>query len=903
MTIEALIDSLRLRRSMVVRARCGRAELDMPLSMVQQLLEAVPEDHRADRTSHLSMSEALESGPERQLVFHYYFGLLKDLAHQSKGERRLLVVAIDDAQLADKASLEWLGYLVRRMDKFPILLVLAWYPPQTAAAADLAAEMAARSAVARLRLTPMSVAAVRNKVARTIGGAADDDFVGLCHTLTKGNRELVSELLERLVAHAVLPTAAQASAVSDVFAEVLPEVVIRRLRREPASSAEVARLIAAIGDPADPELVAELTGLPPPDLTRSITELRSLRVLDDTGKKLRFSHSAVRDAVLSMQAPRARASAHLKVARALYSRGAPYHQVALQLSQAPPVAEKWAAEILQAAALGLLAVGDRPAAAVLLRRALQEPLSPFERIEILIKLAATGSAGDGQRVQRLLDEAMRLSDSPMTRASVVSRFSYLLHSPAGDCEMAEVLQRTISELAGLPGEAERETRLGLQAQQIFHAQCCSSAVSHAARHLPQALERPAESPGEQQLAAAAVLFQSARLATSAAAASTAVGQLLTSAFRPSDSGAPYVLLSASTLTMVGDLDGASRLLRWPDLPATCIQSGFMEGILRLAEANLQRLSGHLAAATESSAHAVDLFRGSDPRDLLLCNALAHWTECLIESGRYARAEQVLREAFVQAPASWGWGMALNVRARLRLHLGDARGSLADVNECARHVASWNFDNPAMLPWRAVAAGAHQASGNHATAVALARDEVNLARRWGASHVISAALCCQGQIVGGEEGLRLLREAVWLTQDTPARLAAAHATVRLGIAERRAGASDTARSQLRAGLDLAESCQAEALADRAYAELVGSGARPRRRRLTGPAALTPTEQEVARLAVRGDSNPDIAAQLCVTRRAVEKTLTSIYRKLGIVGRLQLRARLDHEDFPAEPSRSR
>jgi ABC-type hemin transport system ATPase subunit len=107
-----------------------------------------------------------------------------------------------------------------------------------------------------------------------------------------------------------------------------------------------------------------------------------------------------------------------------------------------------------------------------------------------------------------------------------------------DCKMTEILEGAIIELAGLPGVVERETRLGLQAQQILHEQCCSSAVPHAALHVAKAEECPAGTPGEQQLIAAAVLFQSYALAKSAGEARAAVDQLLTCGFRPCDANAP-----------------------------------------------------------------------------------------------------------------------------------------------------------------------------------------------------------------------------------------------------------------------------------------------------------------------------------------------------------------------------
>ncbi|MBX5443266.1 MAG: helix-turn-helix transcriptional regulator, partial [Solirubrobacteraceae bacterium] len=86
------------------------------------------------------------------------------------------------------------------------------------------------------------------------------------------------------------------------------------------------------------------------------------------------------------------------------------------------------------------------------------------------------------------------------------------------------------------------------------------------------------------------------------------------------------------------------------------------------------------------------------------------------------------------------------------------------------------------------------------------------------------------------------------------------------------------------------------AARAEAELRASGARPRRTRLRGADALTPSERRVAELAAAGRSNPEIAQALFVTRRTVETHLTSAYRKLDVASRDELAAALA---FAPEP----
>jgi DNA-binding NarL/FixJ family response regulator len=63
-------------------------------------------------------------------------------------------------------------------------------------------------------------------------------------------------------------------------------------------------------------------------------------------------------------------------------------------------------------------------------------------------------------------------------------------------------------------------------------------------------------------------------------------------------------------------------------------------------------------------------------------------------------------------------------------------------------------------------------------------------------------------------------------------------------------------------------------------------------------LTPTEARVAELAGKGLRNAEIAAQLYVTPKTIEATLSRVYRKLGIRSRTELAGRLVAGFDPAE-----
>lgn len=124
----------------------------------------------------------------------------------------------------------------------------------------------------------------------------------------------------------------------------------------------------------------------------------------------------------------------------------------------------------------------------------------------------------------------------------------------------------------------------------------------------------------------------------------------------------------------------------------------------------------------------------------------------------------------------------------------------------------------------------------------------------------------------------------------ANLERARSLAAYGAALRRAGDPVAAREPLREALDLAHRCGAQALEDEILDELRIAGARPRRRALTGPGALTRSERRVAELAATGRRNKQIAEELVVTLDTVEFHLRNTYRKLGIGSRRRLAAAL-------------
>ena len=270
-------------------------------------------------------------------------------------------------------------------------------------------------------------------------------------------------------------------------------------------------------------------------------------------------------------------------------------------------------------------------------------------------------------------------------------------------------------------------------------------------------------------------------------------------------------------------------------------------------------------------------------------------QALAERGEFAAADVALANVGADGPPdslgdAYTATLALHARARLRLSQGAVRASLADALAVGRRQEVMREPNPAVVDWRSLAALAHAMLGEHDAAIDLVREELGLARRFGAPRAIGIALRTLG-VVGAD--LRSLEEAVAVLGDCGARLEHARALTDLGVALRHQRRIIEARAPLRLALDIANRCSAAPLAERARTELLIAGARPRRAQLSGVAALTTNERRVASLAAEGRSNREIAQALYVSRKTVEKHLTAAYKKLGASAREELPAALDKE----------
>ncbi|MEV8513751.1 helix-turn-helix transcriptional regulator [Dactylosporangium sp. NPDC051484] len=106
--------------------------------------------------------------------------------------------------------------------------------------------------------------------------------------------------------------------------------------------------------------------------------------------------------------------------------------------------------------------------------------------------------------------------------------------------------------------------------------------------------------------------------------------------------------------------------------------------------------------------------------------------------------------------------------------------------------------------------------------------------------------------------------------------------------RRARRKADARRALRRALESFDRLGARPWSARAHAELEATGLPAPRRPEPAAARLTPQELQIARLAARGLSNKDIAAQLFLSPKTVAYHLYKAYPKLGVTARGDLAA---------------
>jgi DNA-binding CsgD family transcriptional regulator len=873
----------------VLSARGAELERAFTFGVVRQLFEpVVPRDGPARDKVFTGAAQATETlfGDQSTAPGSLYpllnglYWLLVNLAESSP-----VVLLVDDAQWSDPPSLQFLGFLARRLDSVAALVIIA----TRAAEHDdngLFEDILAADELTLLRLRSLSVRAVTTLVRRELGPDAQDEFCAACHAVTTGNPLFVRELLRVLVAENVRPDRAGVSSVEAFGPDAVHWYVAARLRRQPADVRGVARAVAVLGNDTPLALVAAQAGLAPSTAAAAADKLARQGIFDRADPPA-FVHAIVRDVVLSLVPQVDRDAEHERAASLLRQAGAPVAQVASHLLRTAPSGTDERVGVLIAAAEQAMRRGSPEGAAVFLVRARAEPPASALRAEISRQLgncrAHHLAIADAEINLR---EALALADNPRQRALCAYSLARFRNACGEPGEAVPLLVQALDELDGLADTGNLPLALEIEAELIGIARCDLSSRAELLRRIDSFERRPGRSDAvlDSHRSVEAVFAGRPVGEALAPARSALAGEALT----PERTG---LWAAVHTLIVADQLDEADR--RMQRALDAAVQRGLSlpMGIIRGYLARIALLRGDLAQAAEH----VELGTAGAPKPnigLPLLESTA--THLLIEHGRLAEADAVVESGVLSGdrqPHASVHMWLLDARARLRIAQGNHRAGLADAIACGRLCERMGTTRIWDVPWRLSEAQVLSLTGRQEQAAVLVDEQLRLARSFAVPRHIAVALRAAARLAEPTDADRCLTEAVDLLRAGPARLELARTLADLGELRMRAGDRRAARETIRNAVELALECHAPAMVEQLTAGLTASGGRPPRLRVSGVHALTPSERRVARLVADALTNRQIAERLFVTEKTVEAHLSRAFRKLGVRSRTQLVAQLD------------
>jgi class 3 adenylate cyclase/DNA-binding CsgD family transcriptional regulator/tetratricopeptide (TPR) repeat protein len=873
----------------VLSARGGELEHDFSYGVVRQLFEPVLAlSPIAEREELLGGAAALAAPlfDERALTggmsadgsfstLHGLFWLAANLA-----SRQPLLLAVDDLHWSDAASLRWLGYLARRLEGQPLLVVAGTRPSEQATEQALVAEILADPGAVVVRPQALTLHAATSMIRETLERDVDVEFADACHEATIGNPLLLRSLLDALASEGIAPKAKNAARVHEIGPEAVSRSVHLRLSRLPDEATRLARAVAVLGDDVRLADAAELADLDR-DLSAHTAATLTRNGILRLERALSFVHPVVRAAVYSDLNPSERERAHCRAAGLLSDAGATTEKVAAHLLLTAPGTQEIAVPVLRDAAERSLAKGDPSAAGDYLRRAIEEPLDAIDRGRLLFQLGLAERLVDNPLAAEHLREAHDLTDDVLARGEIALELGRTLFFSMWVEEAVGVLEGAIASVGDQNMDLRRRLEAGLLSVTLLFPPLYPLAV--------QQLERVRTLPlgddlGSRTLLALLSLEDmrslSAPLEVCVANAERAVAG---GALFAQDNAA--FAFSTVTLTTADRFDVAQAIFDDAFADARVRGSVSAFAIASIFRGYLQIFTGELAEAESDLQNGL---RASEQHGLMtgVAYALAFLADAQMQRGDLEGAAASLGKLGALPEAARDHWYYYDARGRLRHLQGRYREALAEYDATRRQFEAVGGKNPALVAWRSQAALAHLQLGEQDAARVLAAEEVEVARQWGASRALAKALRVQGMVEGGKQGLPLLREAVDLLEGSRATLERARGLLELGSALRRSNQRSEAREFLRQAVELAHAGESPALAERARAELMATGARPRRIALSGLESLTPSERRVASMAAKEMTNRDIAQALFVTPKTVEVHLSSVYRKLGIASRAQL-----------------
>ncbi|WP_167377654.1 AAA family ATPase [Streptomyces malaysiense] len=856
--------------AIVLTATAARGEAALPLGVVGQLFsgEKIPAESRGRVEEFLgarhspearAASDTVTIGNSEAQVADGLYAVLLELSGT-----RPVVVAVDDLQYADAASLRVLSYVQRRMASARLLLVLTELSLGRLAHPEFHAELLRQPNCVKIRLGLLPGPATKALVESRLGADAEAAVGDFFHRVSGGSPLLLSAMIDDYQAAAV-PGAVRHDA-EYASREALTLALTSCLHRSQGRSAEVAQALAVLGPAGSARLLAQVLDTDPESAQYGLAALTAAGLLEAG----RFRHPAARTIILEAMAPAERRALHLRAASALHHEGAPPSAVAEHLVAAGRASEEWMIAVLRDAADAAVAA-DRPEAALrcldLAHGQCGDPAQRAALTAVRARIAWRSSPAGAMRYVTELCEAAR--EGHLGDRDVAMLLHHLLWS--GRVEDARaVLAGRRSRPSGQDGVvAEELTALNWWYPALSGPDGCVLKVKETA---------PGSAVGRWTVDTLAGITDDETL-------TNAEGVLHSN--RLGVSTLDLLHTAVLTLLHIGRPDRAAlwsaKLLREADDRSAATWQALF-GSLRAEAAVAQ---GELAAAICYGESAIGRLSVAD-WGVGIGGPLSSLVLAASLRGEASKAAEYMRRPVPDATFETRFGLQyLHARGHCHLAAGRPRAALADFENCGHLMDVWGVDLPCYIAWRSGAAEVHLLLRNREEARALVEEQ--MARPGG------DLACVRGESLrllaataeSVDDRLSLLGEAVELLTPATNRFEFARCLADLSGAYESAGDEDRAGALRERALAMARPYAAPRIWSVPALPAVKCAEPARTPR---DEVLSEAEKRVADLAAAGHTNRAIARKLFITVSTVEQHLTRVYRKLSVRHRAELGTRL-------------